>query len=205
MEGMLKRNIVWFSRSARGFSLVDQMLTLGLIATLCAIAVPSLKNTIDGQRLGMEARNVEREMQLARLSAVTTNRPIRLRFNCPAAGDYRRVELIGSANNPNTGDDADNRAAVRCNTVTYPFPAADSDPITKPNNDGPKMTLNSKVTFGVGGTQTLEFWPNGTVHVYNAAAAPWPVVGSTPVNIILTSAGVNRSVTVNLLGKTQIQ
>jgi len=204
MEGMLKRNIAWLSGSARGFSLVDQMLTLGLIGTLCAIAVPSLKNTIDGQRLGMESRAVEREIQLARLNAVTTNRPIRLRFNCPSAGYYRRVELIGSVNSPNLGDDADNRAAVRCNDATYPFPAADNDPITKPNNDGPKMQLNSKVTFGA--TQTLEFWPNGTVHVYNAANAAWPYVSpATPVNIILTSAGVSRSVTVNVLGKTQIQ
>jgi Tfp pilus assembly protein FimT len=171
--------------------------------TVAAIAVPSLKNTVDGQRLGIDARAVEREMQLARLSAVTTNRPIRLRFNCPSVGYYRRVELIGSVNNPNTNDDADNRAAVRCNDVTYPFPAADNDPITKPNNDGPKMQLNSKVTFT--STQTLEFWPNGTVHVYNSAAQAWPSVGSSPVNIILTSAGVNRSVTVNVLGKTQIQ
>jgi Tfp pilus assembly protein FimT len=202
MEGMVKRNIVWGWASARGFSLVDQMLTLGLIVTVAAIAVPSLKNTIDGQRLGMEARSIEREMQLARLNAVTTNRPIRLRFNCPSAGYYRRVELIGSANNPNTGDDADNRAAIRCGT-TYPFPAADNDPITKPNNDGPVMQLNSKVAFQA--VQTLEFWPNGTVHTYNAAAAPWPPVSAAPVNIILTSAGVQRSVTVNALGKTQIQ
>lgn len=203
MEGMLKRNIVWFCQSARGFSLVDQMLTLGLLVTVAAIAVPSLKNTIDGQRLGMESRNVEREIQLARLSAVTTNRPIRVRFNCPSTGYYRRVEVIGSVNNPNTGDDADNRAAVRCNDATYPFPAIDNDPLTRPNNDGPKLQMNTKVTFQ--STQTLEFWPNGTVHVYNAANAPWPPVGSTPVNIILTSAGVNRSVTVNALGKTQIQ
>lgn len=200
---MVKRNIVWFLESARGYSLVDQMLTLGLIVTVAAIAVPLLTNTIDGQRLGMEARAVEREMQLARLSAVTTNRPIRLRFDCPSAGYYRRVELIGSTNSPNTGDDADNRAAVRCNDVTYPFPAADNDPITRPNNDGQKMQLNTKVTFTA--TQTLEFWPNGTVHVYNAANAPWPPVGAQPVNIILTSAGVSRSVTVNVLGKTQIQ
>ena len=199
---MLKRNIVWFWRSAGGYSLVDQMLTLGLIVTVSAIAVPSLKNSLDSQRLGMETRAVEREMQLARLSAVSTNRPIRLRFDCPSAGYYRRVEVIGSINNPNTGDDADNRAAVRCNDGTYPYPAADNDPITKPNNDGPKMQLNTKVAFS--STQTLEFWPNGTVHVYNAANAPWPQVTNT-VNIILTSAGVDRSVTVNALGKTQIQ
>ena len=205
MEGMLKRNIGWFRGASRGFTLVDQMLTLGLIVTVSAIAVPSLKNSIDSQRLGMESRAVEREMQLARLSAVTTNRPIRLRFNCPSTGYYRRVELIGSVNDPNTGDDADSRAAVRCNDVTYPFPAADSDPITRPNNDGPKMQLNPKVTFSVGGTQTLEFWPNGTVHKYTATTgSPWLPIDAT-VNILLTSNGVTRSVTVNPLGKTQIQ
>ena len=201
---MLKRNIVWVARSPKGFTLVDMLLTVALIGTMAAIAVPSLKNVIDSQRLGMEARSVEREIQLARLSAVSTNRPIRVRFNCPSAGYYRRVELIGSVNSPNTGDDADNRAAVRCEYATYPFPASDNDPITRPNNDGVKMQLNSKVTFGVGGTQTLEFWPNGTVHTYNIANAPWPPVGGT-VNLILTSNGVNRSVTVNVLGKTQIQ
>jgi len=199
---MRKRNIVWFWQSARGYSLVDQMLTLGLIVTVSAIAVPSLKNTIDSQRLGMEARNVEREMQLARLSAVSTNRPIRLLFNCPSAGYYRRVELIGSVNDPNSGDDADNRAAVRCSTV-YPYPAADNDPITKPNNDGPVMQLNSKVTFPAGGQQTLEFWQNGTVHAYNASGV-WPPLTAN-ANILLTSNGVNRSVVVNVLGKTQIQ
>jgi len=199
---MRKGNIVSFRGAARGFSLIDMMLTLGLIVTVAAIAVPSLTNTIDGMRLGMESRAVEREMQLARLGAVTTNRPIRLRFNCPSAGYYRRVEVIGSINNPNTGDDADNRAAVRCSDVTYPYPATDNDPITRPNNDGPKMKLNTKVTFAA--TQTLEFWPNGTVHLYTAGSTPWLPVGG-PVNIILTSAGVNRSVTVNVLGKTQIQ
>src|SRR3954471_15224444 len=133
MEGMFKRNIVWFCRSPRGFSLVDMMLTVGLVGTVAAIAVPSLKNVIDKQRLGMESRNVEREIQLARLSAVSTNRPIRLRFNCPTTGYYRRVELIGTVSDPNGGDDADNRAAVRCGT-TYPYPAADNDPLTRPNN-----------------------------------------------------------------------
>ena len=200
---MPKRNIVWVARSPKGFSLVDMLLTVALIGTMAAIAVPSLKNVIDSQRLGMEARSVEREIQLAKLSAVSTNRPIRVRFNCPSAGYYRRVEVIGSVNSPNTGDDADNRATVRCGT-TYPFPPADNDPITRPNNDGPTMQLNSKVTFGVGGTKTLEFWPNGTVHYYSVANAPWPPVSAT-VNLLLTGNGVNRSVTVNALGKTQIQ
>jgi Tfp pilus assembly protein FimT len=201
---MLKCTAGRLWRSPRGFTLVEQMFTLGLLVTVSAIAVPLLSNAVENQRLGMEARNVEREMQLARLNAVATNRPIRLRFNCPAVGNYRRVEVIGSINNPNTGDDADNRAATRCNATSYPYPAADADPLTRPNNDGPIMRLNSKVTFM--SVQTLEFWPNGTVHVYSATnGQPWPQIGSNPVNILLAQSATTRSVTVNTLGKTQIQ
>jgi len=206
---MLKRTTgLW--RSAQGFSLVDQLATLAILATVCAIAVPALSKSVENQRLSMEARNVEREMQLARLNAVTTNRPIRVRFNCPTAGQYRRVELIGSVNNPETGDDADNQGARRCALNYYPYPAADKDPLTRPNNDGPLLQLNSKVVFT--SVQTLEFWPNGTVHVSPGvpSAQPWPQLSSAaPVNIILTQASntntQTRSVSVNTLGKMQIQ
>jgi Tfp pilus assembly protein FimT len=190
-------------RSARGFSLIDLMITVGLVATIAAIAVPQMTSTIDGLRLGIDARSVERELQLARLAAVTTNRPIRVRFNCPTAGSYRRVELIGNINSANSGSDADNQAATRCNTLNYPFPAGDNDPLTRPNNDGPVMRLNSKVSFT--STQTIEFWPNGTVRVYNATTVPWPQIGDTPVNIILSKGSTTRAITVNGLGKTQIQ
>ena len=200
---MLKCTFARLASSALGFSLVDTMLTVAVVGTVAAIAVPSMTNAMDGQRLGIAAQSVQREMQLARLNAVTTNRPIRVRFDCPSTGYYRRVELIGSINTPNSGIDADNQAAVRCGT-TYPFPAADNDPLTRPNNDGPTMQLDSKVSFT--STQTLEFWPNGTVHVYNAAVgAPWPQMGSTPVNIILTKGATTRSITVNSLGKMQTQ
>jgi Tfp pilus assembly protein FimT len=201
---MLKCTVARLSSSPRGFSLIDTMLTVALVGTMAAVAVPSMTSAIDGQRLGIDAQSVQREMQLARLAAVSTNRPIRVRFNCPSVGYYRRVELIGSVNNPNTGDDADNQAARRCNPAYYPFPAADSDPLSRPNSDGPTAQLNSKVSFG--STQTLEFWPNGTVHVYSSTAnQPWPQMGSTPVNILLVKGATTRSITVNSLGKMQIQ
>lgn len=201
---MLKRTTALW-RSNRGFSLVELMFTLGILVTVSAIAIPALVNTVDGQRLGMEARNVEREMQLARLAAVSTNRPIRVRFNCPSAGYYRRVELIGSVNNPDTGDDADGQGARRCALNYYPYPAADQDPLTRPNNDGPLQQLNSKVTFT--SVTTLEFWPNGTVHIPNGSPGPtpWQQIGTNPVNIVLTMGTSTKLVSVNSLGKMQFQ
>lgn len=201
---MPKRN-AGFCRSAAGFSIVDMLATIAIITTVAAIAVPSLVNTIDNQRLGMEVRNVEREMQLARLAAVTTNRPIRVRFNCPATGQYRRVELIGSVDDPNNGDDSDTQGARRCNYTYYPYPAADSDPITRPNNDGPIQKLNSKITFT--SVQTLEFWPNGTVHVAPSvpSSAPWTQIGTSPVNIVLSYGSTTKLISVNSLGRMQFQ
>lgn len=172
--------------------------TLAIFATISAIAVPLATNSFENQRLGIETRNVERELQTARLSAVATNRPIRIRFNCPSAGMYRRVEVIGTVNTPHA-DDAESSAAARCG---YPFPAADNNPLTRPNNDGPTLQLYNSVAFNA--VQTLEFWPDGTVHV-PAATNPWPRLGSTDATISLTKGYSTKSVKVNSLGKIFIQ
>jgi len=181
-----------------GFSLVDLLATVAVITTVAAIAVPAITSSLEKQRLGIDTRSVERELQIARLSAVQSNQPILVRFNCPATGQYKRVELLGTVNT-RAADDADTRAGARCG---YPYPSTDKDPLTRPNNDGPKMTLNSKVSFSQ--VQTLEFWPNGTVHV-TSGSNPWPLIGSTPVTLKLTQGTSTKSITVNSLGKIQLQ
>src|SRR5258705_544391 len=103
---MFKFPFARLAGSARGFTLVDTMLTVAIVGTVAAIAVPSMNNVMDAQRLGIAAQAVQREMQLARLNSVATNRPIRVRFNCPSTGYYRRVELLGSVSAPNNGLDA---------------------------------------------------------------------------------------------------
>lgn len=192
-------------RAESGFSLIDQLATLAIVATVTGIAVPALVNSVENQRLGIEVRNVERELQLARLAAVTTNRPIRMRFDCPATGYYRRVELIGSVNDPSNGDDSDSQGNRRCSLTNYPFPAADRDPLTRPNYDGPLHKLNQSVAFI--SQQTLEFWPNGTVHVATGAVGgqTWPQIGAMPLTLTLRKSSTDKTITVNSLGKIRIQ
>jgi len=173
---------------------MDTIATLAVFATVSAISVPLVTNAFEGQRLGVETRNVERELQSARLSAVATNRPIRVRFNCPAAGAYRRVEVIGTVNVPHA-DDAEARAVARC---AYPFPAADSNPLTRPNNDGPTLKLYSSVAFTA--VATLEFWPDGSVHAPGDLKAL-----AAPVTISLAKGSSSKSIQVNSLGKIRIQ
>ena len=186
-------------RSQRGISLIDMLAVTTVLGIVMAISVPSLTATLDAARLGQSAREVERELQTAKSRAVGKGRAMRVRFNCPTAGKYRITELIGTVSVPVVAD----AAADRCNSLIYPFPAVDVNPITLPNLDGPVRQLDSSVAFGV--VQTIEFWPDGTAHyAAGGAANPWPLIPVAGVNLTLVRRNVTKTITVNGLGKIQI-
>ncbi len=185
-------------QSDRGFTLVDTLATVAVLGIVLAIAVPMMTDLTTGLRLAEDTRSVERELQTARLKAVTSNRPIRVRFNCPTAGDFRMVELIGTTRTPDAGD----TPAARCAESGYPYPA-DTDPMTVPNHDGPLRQLQLGVVFG-SSVRTVEFWPDGTAHVDQGTGNPWPVIPSTGISIVLQQGPKTKAITVNGLGRIQI-
>lgn len=196
--------ILWtrsgLSASDAGFTLIEMMAVITVFSIIAAMAVPLLKDSADAMQLGIQARHVERELQEARLRAVKANHPVRVRFNCPVNGQYRSVELIGTAAVPTAADSATNR----CELASYPYPAPDNNLITRPNNDGPLQRLESYTTFTT--SQTIEFWPDGTVHVASGTTFPWPPIAGDPgITLTLTRKGQTKNVRVNAFGKTQIQ
>jgi prepilin-type N-terminal cleavage/methylation domain-containing protein len=178
------------SRPDRGFSLIELLMVVAFIGTIAAIALPVMQDVSANIKLSEASRLVERELQNARLKAVSTNRLLRVRPNCPAAGYIRTVEVVDLA--------TDNDAA-RCNPTTYPFPAPDENIITRPNFDGPVRTLpeGSTVTNAI-----IEFTPDGTARVV-VAGTPTAIVA--PVVITISRGGKSRSVTINGAGKVQYQ
>ena len=191
----------------RGFSLLELIMIAGLVIVVSAIGFPLLTGLRERMRLSQAMREVEREIHQARQKAVTNNRAMRIRFNCPVAGQYRVVELIGNVSAHAAADNA----ADRCSTATYPYPAADRDPATRPNLDGPVRRLDPALRFGA--VQTIEFWPDGSAHM-NAGTTPWallPVTGNawtvthTTVGFGGTSYTRTATLTVNGIGKIQIQ
>jgi hypothetical protein len=183
-----------------GFSITELITTVAVIATVAAVATPQLINVVDSMRLGMAERDVERELQFARLKSVSVNRPMRVRFDCPAAGQLRAVELIGTPAAPDPND-ADT-VPGRCSEATYPYSptGADRSRLTRPNNDGPVRYLQPGTTFAA--KQTLEFWPDGSVHAnIGGGANPWPNIGTAGVTITLSRKGKTKNIKVNGLGK----
>src|SRR5258705_442723 len=182
-----------------GFTLIDIMVTIAVMSIIMAGAVPALINVADGMKLGNGQRDIYQEMQTARLVSVASNRPIRIRFNCPVAGQYRLTELIGSPAAPDVNDSANDR----CSATKWTFPANDNDPTSRPNHDGPVRLLPTNVTFGA--SPTLEFWPDGTVHKQTTAENPWDKVAVDAVGIqVSVVRGANsKLIRVNGLGKIQ--
>jgi prepilin-type N-terminal cleavage/methylation domain-containing protein len=176
-------------KSDRGFSITELMLTVAVTATIAGIAVPVMGNMSDSLKLNEATRMIERELQDARIKAVSSNRVVRMRTNCPATGYIRIVEVLGTA--------ADN-AANRCLQTAYPFPA-DNDLMTLPNADGPVRMLTNSSTVP---TVTIQFSPDGTAtQVVSNVVQPI----ATPVTLTVTRNGKTRMVTINGLGKVQLQ
>jgi len=187
--------MVFNARNSRGFTVIEMVATLALIGTLVAVGLPVMKDLSESTKLNEAARLVERELQTARLKAVSANRVMRVRFNCPAMGYIRTVEVTGTP----TIDDATDRCTGR-----FPFPAPDTDLMTRPNFDGPVRVLpNAAVVSSLG----FQFSPDGT-----AASVPGgPAGGGTvtaitaPVSFTILRHGKSRTVTVNNAGKVQLQ
>lgn len=187
----------------RGFSLVDMLAAITVLITMAAMSAPPLMNMVDQYRLGMATRTVERELQFAKMKAVSAETPMRVRFNCPVAGQIRAVELIGTTTAPDPND-ADTYL-TRCDETVYPYRPTGSDTsrLTKPNNDAPARRMEQGVTFSA--AQTLEFWPDGTVHFAGTGGGVAGAnVGTPGVTITLTKSGNTKNIVVSGLGKIQM-
>lgn len=197
MASPVTRNLSRTDQS--GFSLIELLAVSTVLAIIVGISIPLFANTGGVFNVRGAARIVQSELQAARHKAVSTQRPIRVRFECPAAGQFRAVELIGSAGQPDSADSATNR----CSEASYPYPPADQNGLTRPNHDAPIRRLPRDVRFL--NSRTIEFWPDGTAHIDAGTGTPWPMIGSTEAAIVIGNNLASNTISVNGLGRIRLQ
>jgi type IV fimbrial biogenesis protein FimT len=186
-------------RTGTGFTLIELLVTVAVLAIVSAIAMPQLGRAVDAFRLGMAVREVERELQVARVKAVQGNRPVRVLFNCPATGQFRRVEVLGEPGLPDSRDDQ----LSRCNATTFPYPAPDNDPLTRPNLDGPPHWLPTGVTSS--GVAGIEFLADGTARsAASGTGFTWSEIPLGGVSATVTRSARTRTITINGMGRVYI-
>ena len=176
-----------------GFTLIELLIVIVIITIVSAIAIPAIFVT-DETRVRQAIRAVERELQTARLKAVTANRPMQVRFNCPSAGMYRMVEA--GVTWPDAG---------RCSPVTYPSPApvdAAYQTPPKPRYDGPVRYLDPMIVLSPAEPNlVLQFMPNGgTAKVVSGSATLIDTV-----QVAVTCRTNTKTVEINGLGRIRLQ
>lgn len=159
---------------------MEILLVVALIGILAGIAVPQMLGALDRYRTNSAGREVVAQIRAARLTAVTTNRTMLVRFNCPGARQYRVVEFTGNAVIDNAAD--------RC---AAPYP--DNDPANAPNLDGPPAYLPDNMTFGA--IQDLRISTTGTIT---------PLTGGMPAVIQFTNGVFSGQITVSAAGRVQM-
>jgi len=80
-----------------GFSLIELMIVVGLIAVLGGIAVPQVVAGMRVYSLISASQEVVSTIRAARAQAVGRNITLRVRFNFPAAGQYQIWDPIAGA------------------------------------------------------------------------------------------------------------
>jgi len=131
-------------RSVRGFTLIELLMVITLISILSAMAIPTLMESTQRNSVWTASETIGTQIRQARLKAISRNKSFKVRFDCPATGQFRVLVVTGNTTIDN--------ATTRCSsTQNY-----DSGVYAMPKNvsfgTAPLLTVDSRGNFTSSGS-----------------------------------------------------
>lgn len=159
-------------RSERGFTLLEALVVIGIIGVLGAAALPVMFDSNNRNAVWTASEQIGSQVRQARLMAITKNTSFQVRFNCPAARQYRLLVVDANIN------DAD-----RC-TQYRQLPGG--------TRDSGVYTLPANVTYG--NPASLQVNGRGQYSIVG--------VGALPLTVTVQHAnGHARAMTISITGQ----
>jgi prepilin-type N-terminal cleavage/methylation domain-containing protein len=91
-------NMISVTKSARGYSMIEILVVVGLIGVIGAVSVPMIGRTIEGFRLGGSARSLSNAMAVAKIRAASSFSRVRLYADLTAGTHH--VETLDRTTDP---------------------------------------------------------------------------------------------------------
>jgi type II secretion system protein H len=175
--------------SEAGFSLVEVVVVGGIMAIVAAIAVPTVASMLRRYALNSVAQQLAGTIRSARYTAVSKNKWVRIRFDCPATDQYRMIEYIA--------DGTVDEAVDRCSLTAYPYP---DDTAGLPEVDGPVIDLPNGISLGT--VTDIQIDPHGRLQPLSGC--PTCVVGSGTASLTVDDGTESQTVSVDRTGKVEV-
>ena len=136
------------SKIESGFTLIEMMVVIAVLAIVAAIAIPNFMSLLPGMRLNGAARQVMGDLMAARMNAVKQNNRFRVFFNNPGTNQYQILDDDDNDGSADTGEEIttkniqDNYYDVTFSSTTnpifYPRGTAYGTTVTVTNSSGSK-------------------------------------------------------------------
>lgn len=169
-------------RKTQGFTLIEMMITVAIVAIIAAIGAPSLKNFMEANKVRAETQRISGLLSLARNHAVSTNQPVVVSGG-GAPGELDLTVFVDDGNDDYVYASADNDLLVR---------QSSSGSTNLDYGSNTEVSTNSAVLFNAQGRLTNPTNANATA---TAAAV---------ITICDAEQSVGRRVSVSPIGRVSV-
>lgn len=174
--------------SPAGFTLIELMITLSIVAIMMGIGAPALFSALPGIRVSGAARQILSDLRLARTTAVEKGTPVVVKFHVGATGTYILALDDGDddydASNPD--DELLKEVPLADSYTNIEFSSASPDAPTSPA-DGVDLDsgIANAITFNPNGSASEEgeiyIRPAGKTDSTNRRIAIVPSTGNARI------------------------